>query len=149
MIEALAVVELVDINWPRANLSDETKKAWAREIAEREPNAIAADGYEAVRDLAAHQTYPPAVAEVIVGIRGARLSRPAPSALPEPSGEFPSFAEHLRANPDQAAKIRGLKQDREHADSPIPAGIEQLFVLSGVKAEDKVDRARKLVREGL
>lgn len=133
VIEALAIVELVDVNWPRLNLSDETKKVWAREICEAEPFAIAADGYDAVRDLASHQTYPPAVAEIILGMRGARLSRPIEQpALAEPRGDGVSFAEFLNSRPDMAHRLLALKQDRDHRDNPAVAGVTELLKMSGL-----------------
>lgn len=133
VIEALAIVEMVDVNWPRLQLTDETKKMWAREICEAEPFAIPADGYEAVRDLAAHQTYPPAVAEIILGVRGARQSRPLENALEEPHSEGVSFAEFLHHRPDMAERLKALKTDREHADNPITAGLSELLKMSGLE----------------
>lgn len=145
LTEAIAVVELIDVHWPKAKLGDETKKSWAALICKAEPNAIAADGYEAIRDLAAHQGYTPSLAEVILGIHGARLSRPKPERLPEHTEAKPqgiSFAQFIHDNPDMGERLKALKIDKEHRDSPIPDALEELLVMGGLKRRSKAERLK-------
>lgn len=147
LTEAIAVVELIDVHWPKAKLGDETKKSWALLICKAEPNSIAADGYEAIRDLAAHQGYAPSLAEVILGIHGARLSRPKPERLPEPLDDSVSFAQFLHDQPDMAERIKKIENDKAHPDSPIPDALRQLLLMSGIKPRSKVDRVRARMNE--
>lgn len=118
LAEALATVELVELNWPRTTLADETKQLWAQAIVEREPHSAMSDGYDAIRDLATHQTFPPALVEVLLGIRGARLSRigrEARPGLPEPrTARSMSFARFLHDHPDMGARVRTIATDGKY-----------------------------------
>ena len=111
VIEALSVVELIEVNWQRSTLTDETKAMWAASIVEREPHSTLSDGYDAIRDLAAHQAFPPALVEVLLGIRGARLNRvgrESRPALVEPRNGAVSFAQFLHDRPDMAARVKAI-----------------------------------------
>lgn len=90
--EALAVLELVEIEWPSAEpLPDETKKAWAFELQEFDIETAR----DAVRDLARFQRFRPALSELLDAcyeqrkLNQARFALPAP--VPPSDGPWISF----------------------------------------------------------
>jgi len=110
-VEALATVELIEVEWPTVKLPDDTKRQWATDLVSYEPSATMADGYEAVRAIASSQVFCPRLIEVLRAVRAAqreRLRREAESqpVLPGPPGV--SLSEFLAANPGVHDRVRRL-----------------------------------------
>lgn len=124
--EALVIVELVEVNWPRTDLADDTKQMWAETILSAEPRAAVEDGYEAIRDLAAHQTFAPALAEIIIGIRGARGARLQDQPAFQPGKRY-TFAQFLSDYPEYATRLEAMAAKKTHKDNPIASTFAHLL----------------------
>lgn len=115
--EALATIEFIEIQWPTFSIPDPTKQQWAMDIVANEPSATGRDGYEAIRELAAAQVYPPKLKEIIDAIYQERLDRQRREGLQRPVLTGPrhedacTLAEFLEANPDMRAEYERVKND--------------------------------------